>query len=174
MKTATALGLIFALIAAAGPARAQVTQTDVLVAGRAIGFVEKFAAGELTIGIVFASDSAQSTQQANELRAILGNRFRVGNHVLRASLVRMDELSEADVDLFFLTQGVGGAASRVALVSRERKVPCITFDLAQVRNGACVVGVQSRPRVEVLVNRKAAAASATVFSDVFRLMITEY
>jgi hypothetical protein len=76
--------------------------------------------------------------------------------------------------LFFLTQGAGVGANTVASASRARKIPCITFDLAQVRNGACGIGVKSQPKIEIFVNRKAAAESDTIFSSVFRLMITEY
>jgi hypothetical protein len=42
-----------------------------------------------------------------------------------------------------------------------------------VHNGACAVGVRSQPRIEVIVNRAAAAASGIVLSAVFRMMITE-
>ena len=174
IKSAAALGLALALVIAAEPAYAELTQTDVLVAGRAIGFVEKFGSGELRVGIVFAPDSAQSIQEANDLKAILGNQLRVGDNVLKPVLLRTDQVADADVGLFFLTDGVGAAAGRVASVSKGRKIPCITFDLPQVRNGACTIGVQSRPKIEVFVNRKSAAESNTIFSSVFRLMITEY
>ena len=169
----TALGLL-ALIAAAGPALAELTQTDVLVAGRTIGFIEKFGSGDVRVGIVFAPDSAQSMQQANELKAIFGNQLRVGNNVLRPVLLRTDQLADADVGLFLLTEGVGAAGSKVAGVSKAKQIPCLTFDLAQVRNGSCAIGVQSRPRIGIFVNRKTAAESSAMFSDVFRLMITEY
>ena len=174
MKPAPALGLTLAVIIAAGPAYAELTQTDVLVAGRAIGFVEKFGSGELRVGIVFAPDSAQSVQDSNALKAILGNQLRVGNNVLKPVMLRTDQVAGADVGLFFLTGGIGAAAAKVASVSKERKIPCITFDLAQVRDGACTIGVQSRPKIEVFVNRKSAAESNTILSSVFRLMITEY
>ena len=174
IKSAAALGLSVALILAAGPAYAELTQTDVMVAGRAIGFVEKFGSGDLRVGIVFAPDSAQSIQEANDLKAILGNQLRVGDNVLKPVLLRIDQVADADVGLFFLADGMGAAAAKVASVSKGRKIPCITFDLAQVRNGACTTGVQSRPKIEVFVNRKSAVDSNTTFSSVFRLMITEY
>lgn len=172
-KRSLALALVSALFATAAVC-AEITQTDVLVAGRAIGFVEKFGRGELSIGIVVASDSAQSVQQANDLRATLGSQFRVGNLVLKPVVLRLNQLADADVDLFFLTDGVGAEATKVAEVGKARKIPCITFDLSQVRNGVCTIGVQSRPRIEVFVNRKAAEESNTKFSNVFRLMITEF
>ena len=70
-------------------------------------------------------------------------------------------------------RGCGRASSSGRRASRTRKVPCITFDLAQVRSGACTMGVRAHPRIEVLVNRAAAEASGTEFAAVFRFMITE-
>ena len=169
--------LAFTLVTSVGmasTAAAEITPADVMVAGRAIGFVQKFSGGDLRLGIVYAPESAQSLQQANELQAMLGSQFRAGSIVLRPFLVRVDQVSTANASLFFLTEGLGAAAARVASASRDRKIPCITFDLTHVRGGNCTIGVQSRPRVDVFVNKKAAAESGTVFSSVFRLMITEY
>lgn len=174
MKAAPALGLIFALFVLGGPAYATLTRTDVLVAGRAIGFVEKIGSGEVRVGIVFTPDSAQSVQEANGLKAIMGNQLRVGNVALKPVMLTTEQVAAADVGLFFLTGGIGAAARKVASVSKERKIPCITFDLPQVRDGACTIGVQSRPKIEVFVNRKSAAESNTILSSVFRLMVTEY
>jgi hypothetical protein len=164
----------FALVVAAAPAYAELTPTDVLVAGRTIGFVEKFAGGEVRVGIVVSPDSTQSTQEGNDLKAIFGSQLRVGDDVLKPVMLRTDQVGDADVGLFSLTGGIGAAANKVAIASKGPKIPYITFDLAQVRNGACTIGAQSQPKIEVFVNRKAAVESNTVFSSVFRLMITEY
>jgi len=174
VRFAAALGMTLAAAAVCTPAYAALTQTDVLVAERVIRFVEKFGSGVMRVGIVVAPDSAQSVQEGNELKALLGKQLRTGDNVLQAILVRPDQLAEADVGLFFLTEGLGAAAAKVAGVSKGRKITCITFDLTQVKNGACTIGIQSRPKIEVFVNRKAATDSGTVFSSVFRLMITEY
>ncbi|HXJ00508.1 MAG TPA: hypothetical protein VNH44_04750 [Micropepsaceae bacterium] len=174
IKRATAFGLYLAVAFGAGPAHAALTQTDVLVAERVIGFVEKFGSGVMRVGIVVAPDSAQSVQDGNDLKALLSNQVRAGDNLLQPILVRPDQLADADVGLFFLTDGIGAAASKVAIVSKGRKITCITFDITQVKNGTCTIGIQSRPKIEVVVNRKAAAESNTVFSSVFRLMITEY
>jgi hypothetical protein len=159
-------------VLAATPAVADISQTDLLVAGRAIGFIQKFDKGDVRVAIVYAPNSAESLQEANEIRSLMGTGFRVGDNVLMPFLIRADQAADADARLFFLTHGAPGAA--VAGASKARKIPCITFDLAQVRNGSCVIGVQSRPRIQVFVNRKAAEESTTVFSNLFRLMITEY
>ena len=168
------LSLPLALLAASEPAYAELSSTDLLIAARAIGFIARINSGDLRVGIVAAPDSALSVRDANQIQALWGSDLRVGHNVLRPVMLRTDQVATADVDLFLLTAGVGADAGKVASVSKSRKIPCITFDLAQVRSGACTIGVQTRPKIDIVVNRKAAADSNTVFSSVFRLMITEY
>jgi hypothetical protein len=72
---------------------------------------------------------------------------------------RFSWVAAADVGLYFLTGGMRAPANKAAIVS---KIPYMTFDLAQVRNGICTIGIQSQPKIEVFVNRKAAAESNTV------------
>jgi hypothetical protein len=160
--------------AAAEPAYADLTPTDLLIAARTIGFMAKINSDDLRVGIVAASDSALSIRDANQLRSLWGNDLRAGKTSLRPVILRLDQVASADVDLFFLAEGVGADAGKVAGASKARKIPCITFDLAQVKSGAFTIGVRTRPKIEIFVNRKAAADSDTVFSSVFRLMITEY
>ncbi len=171
-STALTIGLTFAALTL--PANAQVTQTDMLVAGRALGFIDNLKhSSAVRVGIVYDPANAQSAQQAAELNAAMAGGLRIGGMDLRPVMVPLDKLGGAGVEAFLLTDGLGAAASAVARVSHARKIPCITFDLSQVRDGNCAMGVRSRPRVEVLVNRAAADATGMVLAAAFRIMITE-
>jgi len=166
-----AAALVLALTVA--PAAADVTPTDMLVAGRAIGFIDNLPRGDVRVAIVYDPDVAQSAQEASEINTLMGDGMRIGSRTLRPTLLPVGQASSNGAGLFFLTSGVGAEAGAVAHASRARKVPCITFDLSQVRNGNCAMGVQSQPRIEVFVNRAAADASGIVLATVFRIMITE-
>lgn len=167
------VGVILAITLSAMPASAEITQNDMLVAGRAIGFINNLPPGAVRIGIVYDPGIAQSSQQAAELSALMRNGLRIGSLTLVPVMVSIGNFDGNGVALYFLTEGVGAAAAKVGRASRDRKISCVTFDLNQVRNGTCVIGVQSRPRIEVIVNRAAAQASGTILSAVFRMMITE-
>jgi hypothetical protein len=166
-----AIGAVAALLSI--PASAEVTQTDMLVAGRAIGFIDNLKHGDVRVGIVYDPGIAQSSQQAAELSTLLNNGLRIGSLTLKPVMLPAGKPDNAGIDLFFLTEGAGSTAARVRRVSRERKIPCITFDLNQVRNANCAMGVRSQPRIEVFVNRAAAEASGIELASVFRMMITE-
>jgi len=155
------------------PARAQVTQSDLLVAGRALGFVNNLKQEDVRIGIVYDPGIARSAQEAAEISAMMAGGLRVGGLFLKPVMIPIDMLTSAGVEALFLTDGLGTEAARVDRTSRKRKLPCITFDLAQVRNGNCAMGVRSRPKVEVFVNRAAADATGMDLAAVFRIMITE-
>ena len=155
------------------PVAAEISDTTLLVAARALSFLQRPLQGEITVGVVYEPGNPQSALEVGQLTAILEGGFRAGTLVLRPRLIRLDELAASDVGLYFLTSGLGPAAGSLAQLNRTRKVPCITTDIAQVRDGNCAMGVRTQPRVEILVNRAAAAATGMTFSEAFRVMITE-
>lgn len=162
------------LLVLGSPARADVTTADVQVAARAISFVSNPLSGTVRVGIVYAAGNPKSVQQAQSLRGMLGNGLRVGRLELRPVLLKSTDIAGADVDLFFLTEFMtANETPKLLGTSSAKPVLCVTNDIAQVRSGACVMGVRSRPKVEVFVNRASATASNTNFSTVFRVMITE-
>lgn len=168
------LAALALLLLAGLPAQADVTRTDVQVAARALSFVADPLSGTVRVGIVYSDGSARSLREARSLRSILGSGFRMGNLELIPVLIESAAAATADVDLFFLTEYLTEAQTPQLLGdSTGRRILCITTDLEQVRNGACIMGVRSQPKVEVFVNRAAAAASDITFSTVFRVMITE-
>jgi hypothetical protein len=161
-------------LVAGSPALADWTKTDVQVAARALSFVADPLSGTVRVGIIYASDSPRSLRQAQSLRNMLADGLRIGTVELRPVLVDSTKAANADVDLFFLTEFIPADGTPDLLGDATgRPILCVTTDIAQVRTGSCVMGVQSRPRVEVFVNRAAASANGVTFSTVFRVMITE-
>jgi hypothetical protein len=157
----------------AWPAAAEVSDTTLLVAARALSFLQHPLQGNVVVGIVYQPDNSQSALEARQLSDLLQDGFRAGTLVLRAQLIRLDDLAASHVDLYFLTSGIGSDAAVLAQLNRTRKIPCVTIDIAQVKGGNCAMGVRAQHRVEILVNRAAAAASGMTFSEAFRVMITE-
>jgi hypothetical protein len=80
----------------------------------------------------------------------------------------------APVDLFLMPVGLGDRASQVAAAAEQKKIPCVTLDIAQVQSGNCVVGVTIEPKVQIYLNSQAAIKTGTSFVPVFRMMITEF
>jgi hypothetical protein len=153
-------------------AHGQFTLSDVEIAGRALGFLDKPIQGQVTAAIVYAPANPQSTREAEALKEILGDGLRIGNVTLKPVLVPMAEVSHSTAALYFLTGGIDDSAP-LTNAARIKRIPCITTDLAKVKSGSCAIGVRSQPKIEILVNRQAATGSQLNFSAVFRMMITE-
>jgi hypothetical protein len=169
----TVLLLIFCSALAAAPALAAVTENDVTIAARVLGFLDKPLSGAVRVGIVYAPDNPQSTGNAMTLRKIMESGLRVGGLSLTPVLVPIDDVGAAKVDLLFLAEGVGTRGSKAGDAARTRHIPCVTLDIDQARSGNCAIGVTSAPRVEILVNRAAAARTGVIFAGAFKMLITE-
>jgi ABC-type uncharacterized transport system substrate-binding protein len=173
MKIVHLTAFLAALVCMPQSAMSAVSVSDFHVAARALSFMTNAPVGTIRVGIVFDPANPHSAADAAEMQRLLSSGLQVGNLTLQPVMVRVDDVDNAQVALFFLTEGVG-AVGRLAEVARSRSVPCITTDLARVREGVCAIGVRSSPRVEILVNQGAAGASGIRFSTAFRMLITEF
>jgi hypothetical protein len=166
--------LLVSLLSLARPAFAEIGSNEVKIAARTLGFLEKPLTGEIRVGIVVAPDNALSSRDAAALRQIMNDGLKVGGLTLKPVIVPIDGIEGANVDLLFLTEGLGARAAKAGAFGRIKRIPCITLDIDQVRNGNCAIGVRSNPRVEILVNRDAAAQSGVSFAGAFKMLITEF
>jgi ABC-type uncharacterized transport system substrate-binding protein len=171
-RLSTVLLCVLAIVCT--PAHAQFTQSELQIAGRALAFLEKPLNGDVKAGIVYAPADPQSVRAAEDLRDRLGSGLRVGNLTLKPVMVPVTDVGRADVALFLLVDGMSeGAAKAVTAAAASKHAPCITTDLSQVQSGVCAMGIRAQPKVQILVNRAAAASSGLAFCAVFRMMITE-
>jgi hypothetical protein len=157
---------------ASGVAHAEFTLSDLQIAGRALGFLDKPMQGQVTAGIVYSPANPQSVHEAEALKQMLGEGLRIGNVTLRPVLIPIADLQHSTAALFLLAGGVEDS-TLLADAARSKRIPCITTDLAKVKSGSCAIGIRSQPKIEILVNRNAATGSDLKFSAVFRMMITE-
>ena len=169
MKKLAGASLVIFLALSTVQVNAEVTQRDLQVVARVLGFLEPPFTGETLLGIVYDPSSGRSSQQAENIRQLLGPGMQTGNMLLKPVMVPVREAANAEVDLFFLTEYLDETGE----YSGAKRLPCVTTDIEQVRRGACIVGIQSMPRIEIIVNKQAAENSGVKFSSVFRMMIRE-
>jgi hypothetical protein len=165
--------MIGLLLAMGSTAQAAVTSSDLQIMGRALGFLNKPPSGDVRTGIVVARGNSQSEREGEELLRLLGAGLHIGNVTLKPVLVYITDVAQADVGVFILTNGLGAAAAPLGPVAAQKQIACLTTDIEQVHSGRCVMGVSSKPKIQILVNRAVAAQGKLAFSSVFRMMITE-
>jgi len=140
---------------------------DLQVIGRALSFVEGGATGDITVAVVYDDGSKA---EAESVVALMDGGIKAGKVNMSAKLVAVSDLGSAgDAAAIFVPSGM---ASHYEAIKGSGKLTATT-DKACVQDGACVVFVQSSPKVEILVSQAAAAASSVSFAAAFRMMIKE-
>lgn len=167
VRTAIAVAITFGPgLAHADPAK------DLQVAGRALTFLENGPTGRGVLGVVFDPSKPASVAEKNAVMAAIGGGYAAGALTLVGKPVEASDIAGVTgVSAFFVTGGVNYAA--VGAVARARKIVTIGSAPACVNIGACVMGVTTEPKVEIVVNRSAAAAVGVAFKAAFRMMIKE-
>lgn len=153
----------------AAPAQAEFVTKDAQVMARVMGFMDQPPPATVNLGIVYDTGTEK---QAEALKSLLGGSFAAGKFTLVPTLVKIGDVGSANVNAFVLMAGVSGGA-KIAELTKSKKVPCFTSDRAQVSSGACLVGINTDPKVEILLNRGLAASSGISFGGAFKMMITE-
>jgi hypothetical protein len=165
-----AVGLFINAVAADGAVAAK----DMQVLSRSLGFVKGTRANGSKIGIVYDPSSPNSTADAQAAMAQLGSSIKAGDRMLSPVLIKVGEVGQAtDIAAYFLTSGVGSAASGVAEASKANGLPCITTDLAQVQRGNCLISINTEKKVEILINKSVLEANGIVIDEAFRMLIKE-
>ena len=150
------------------------TDKDVLVAVRTLAFVVHPPAGAVPLAVVFDPAAPQSLAELQTVIGVLDDGTRVGAmtvHPVPVAITDLDQLS--NYRFVLLIAGVQSYRQAIFDRTRGQGIVTISADLDCVRAGLCVMGVAAQPRVQVLVNRTAAAAAAVEFLLAFRMMITE-
>jgi hypothetical protein len=146
------------------------TAKDLQISGRALTFLESGPSGHAVLGIVFDPAKPASVAQKDAVMAALGSGLDVGGLTLVGKPIEAGSIS-GGVTALYVTTGVNFAA--VGAAAKAHKLVTVSADHACVASGACVLGVTTSPKVEITVNRAAAAAVGVSFKSAFRMMITE-
>jgi hypothetical protein len=166
---------IAALTFAAGygpPANAgSLSERDVQILAKVIGFLEPPPSGAATIGIAYDPASAASKRDAEEIASYFGEGLKGGSAFLKPKLTTIGDL--ANGGFVAVIAAAGAKVEKIYSVTKSLHVACVTANTEDVQVGQCLVAVKSAPKVEILINRAAAASSGVGFGSAFLLMAHE-
>jgi len=157
----------------AGAALADVSQTDVEIGGRVLGFLATPMSGETKLSVVYAPANAASVADEKALIGLLGTGLKAGNVTFQPVPVELDKVDSITGGVVFLTGGLGADGAKVAAMLKAKKLICITTDLAAVQAGYCAIHLKAVPKVQITVNKALAEQLGISFGAAFKLMITE-
>ena len=164
--------VIVMIAALLGPAAHADPAKDLQVAARALTFLEDGPTGSAVLGVVFDPSKPASVAEKNAVMAAIGGGFHAGALTVTGKPVEASAVGGVSgVAALFVTTGIGYAP--VGAAAKGKKIITIGSDAACATSGACTMSVSADPKVEIVVNRAAAAAVGAVFKAAFRMMIRE-
>jgi hypothetical protein len=150
---------------------ASLTPQDLQILGSALAFVQPRPAGDGVVAIVYAAKDPSSRQDAEAIRAGIGETLTANGVQLTPRLVAATELAGIDFSLVIVAAGANSDAVPPAL--RLHHALCVTADQDAVRQGLCTMAIRSTGKVEILLNYRAAQLSGVSLATAFRMMVSE-
>jgi len=156
----------------ATPAKAT-DQLDVSVGLKTFPLLTNKITGQATMAIVFDPANAASKSDADAVKAVLDAGIEApGGAKLVAQLVPVADIAKASgAKVILLAAGTGkGAYDAVANSAAASGALSISTDLDCAKAGKCVLGIVSKPNVEIFYSKAAADAAHVGFAAAFTML----
>jgi hypothetical protein len=158
--------------AATTDTRAQAGEDTIQVAARSISFLRPALSGPVTAAIIYQPGDPGSEREARTIEQSLARNGRIGSISLTPRRVASDTLDGlAGAKVAFVTHGTD--YRQVGRAAAARSILTISFDMACVRDGQCVLAISSRPAVQIIISKAATTAAKLKFSSGFLMLIKE-
>jgi hypothetical protein len=169
------LGFVIAVLTAIGfapSARADsLTQKDIQILAKALGFLQPAPLGESVVAIAYDPADPASRKDAETIAGYFGDGLKAGGAVLKPKVRAVGDLASGGFIAVVAASGV--KAEQISGASKALRVACVTADQTAVQSGQCLMSVKSTPKVEILISRSAATGSGVGFGSAFLLMAHE-
>ncbi len=157
----------------AGQAQGAITAKDLLIALRTLSFVTPAAPAMVELAVLYNPVDGRSTTDLQTVLATLDGRAVLGL-TARPVALPLDQMERVTNFRFVLiTSGLEQYQSAIFERTRGRGIVTIASVLSCVESGWCVLGISAEPRIEVMVNGKAAEAAGVQFDSTFLMLIRE-
>jgi len=148
---------------------ASLSAKDVQVIAKSLGFLDPAPPGGV-IAVVYSSRASKA--DADAVVASFGDGLASSGGTIKARSVDITSIGTgAGYIAIIMSSGVTWNAANIAVMTHG--IQCITGNLALVSSAACIMAVQSDPRVSITVNRAAAQAAGIGFASAFTMLIHE-
>lgn len=171
LKQMLAGALAFAAVSTAGlQAQAAPAQKYLEILARALSFAIDGPAGEVEAAVLFVPGNAASEAEKTELMGLIGNGLQVGKLTLKGKAVPAGDSAAAKAKLWLVTTGAG---AKLGPSAAGGKVFSASTDKSCAETGECVLAIETDPKVQIYVSRKAAEATGVSFQSSFLVMVKE-
>lgn len=148
------------------------TDKDMKIAMRAIKFLSDGPTGNVKAAIVYNPSDSTSQQDANTIKAFIEKSPKAGAATLSPTLVDVNSLGQIQGSgIVLLTTSIEANHAAIFTETVKAGAVSISTDQSCVKNGHCVIGISSSPKVEIYVNKAAALETETNFKTAFMMLV---
>jgi hypothetical protein len=169
----TFLGLLFGVMPYAHAADS-VSIDNLQAAVQTLNFLESLPkGGPITVGVIYASEIANSQQLTAEAVKAIGTMRGPNNREVKAVGISIDDLSHyaGHLDVMYLLIGASNHSDAIVTAIHRLRAVSISDDPACETTKCCVLLVRSGQRVDITLNSALADAAGARFSLVFMMVV---
>lgn len=172
-RIAALLGAVIGALALAVPAMAaEVYPADLHAALRALGFLSSLQNRPvILIGVAYNGADPASRTLAGRTAAELARLAGPGSASVSALPVPVQELASQRFDALYLMPLPAETSRAVSDFVRRQSVVSVSSDPACLEFGTCVLFVQSRTTMSIVLDTALAKAAGAKFSTVFTMLV---
>ncbi len=170
-KTICAAVVLLALLLAT-PAMAT-DQLDLSVGLKTLPLLNDKLSGSAVMAVIYDPANAESKSEADDVKTLIDAGLEVpGGVKITSLLVSTSDLAKlSGTKLAFVTKGGCTAAAGAAATSSG--ILTMSTDIDCVRAGKCILGVVSKPSVEIYYSKAASDAAKIGFSQAFSMLVKQ-
>jgi hypothetical protein len=168
------LGALFCLASSTPSLAAEVSLAELQATLRSLGFLTSLQHRPvITLGVVYHGADAEAKMQAARVAASLARIPGPGGASVQATVLSTQELSQSTLhlDALYLMALPNDGARAASEFVRKQNVVSISSDPACLDEGVCVLLVQARPNMTIVLDTALAQAAGAKFSTVFTMMV---
>ena len=153
--------------------QADTSKKDIQIASKALNFMVPKVTGIAEVAIVFDPKNPASIAEADQIISIIGSGLKVGKVKLSARKVSSDVLDFSESKMVILTSGTTAIQGKVKAAADSAGLLTVSTDETCVASANCVMGVKSKPKVQITINLSATSAAGIKFSPAFKMMVNK-
>lgn len=169
------VGMVFFITLITSPAFAATERSDLSFGIKTLPLLTNKLTGTASLAIVFDPANTASKDEASSIKAIVDEEINVtGDLKIVGVLVPISDLGKmAGSKIALLTGGLNAHYDAIRNAASENGVLTMSTDLACVQANKCVLGLVSKPHVEIYYSKTAADAAKISFGQVFTMLVKQ-
>ena len=165
--------LVFAFVIAPNSSAWAVDQMDVSVGLKTLPLMNNKISGSAAMAVIFDPANPASKAEADEVKALIDAGLEApGGIKISALMVPSTDLSKlSGAKIGFVAKGA--CTDAVSAAAASNGILTMTTELDCVKSSKCILGVVSKPRVEIFYSKSAADAAKIGFSQAFSMLVSQ-